>query len=81
MSEYYDKIIKLAWHDKTSFEEIKRIFNVSEGKVIKIMRSNLKPSSFKLWRKRVNGRRSKHQKKSEILSNYENYKTHTNEIY
>ena len=71
MLKNYDKIIQLAWHDKTSFDEIKRKFNISEDKVIKIMRANLKPRSFRLWRKRVNGRRSKHQKKSEILSNFE----------
>ena len=81
MSENYDKIIQLAWHDKTSFDEIKRKFNISEDGVIKIMRSNLKPYSFKLWRKRVSGRRSKHQKKSEILTNFEKYKIKTHEIY
>ena len=63
MSENLNKIIQLAWHDKTSFDEIKRIFNISEDNVIKIMRANLKPGSFRLWGKRVNGRRSKHQKK------------------
>ena len=81
MSENYDEIIKLAWHDKTSFDEIKRKFNISEDQVIKIMRLKLKPGSFKVWRKRVSGRRSKHQKKSKILSNFENYKIHSNEIY
>ena len=81
MSENYDIIIKLAWHDKTSFDEIKRKFNISESEIIRIMRNNLKSNSFKLWRKRVNGRRSKHQKKSEILSNFENYKIQINEIY
>ena len=81
MSENYDKIIQLAWHDKTSFDEIKRKFNISEDQVIKIMRLNLKPTSFKLWRKRVNGRRSKHQKNSNILSNFENYKIQPHEIY
>tara|TARA_Y100000590_G_C15395884_1_gene891916 strand:+ start:316 stop:576 length:261 start_codon:yes stop_codon:yes gene_type:complete len=62
-----DSIIKLAWHDKTSFEKIKRLFGVSEKEVIKIMRKNLKPNSFKNWRKRVSGRKSKHEKKSELL--------------
>jgi uncharacterized protein (TIGR03643 family) len=81
MSENIDKIIQLAWHDKTSFEEIKRKFNISEDSVIKIMRSHLKPGSFRLWRKRVNGRRSKHQKKSEILSNFENKKFWLYEVY
>ena len=80
MSENYNKIIQLAWHDKTSFDEIKRKFNVSEDTVIKIMRSNLKPSSFRLWRKRVSGRRSKHQKKSEILSSIENFKIYSYEV-
>lgn len=81
MKENYDNIIKLAWHDKTSFDEIKRKFNISESDVIKIMRTSLKSSSFKLWRKRVNGRRSKHQKKSKILTNFENKKIQLNEIY
>jgi uncharacterized protein (TIGR03643 family) len=80
MALNYDKIIRLAWHDKTSFDEIKRIFDVSEDGVIKIMRNNLKPSSFRLWRKRVNGRRSKHKKKSEILSNFESYKIKPHEL-
>jgi|TARA_B110000263_G_C15218084_1_gene468506 uncharacterized protein (TIGR03643 family) len=81
MSQNYNQIIQLAWQDKTSFDEIKRIFNISENGVIKIMRTNLKANSFKLWRKRVSGRRSKHQKKSEILSSFENYKIRPNEIY
>tara|TARA_B110000196_G_scaffold298633_1_gene290629 strand:- start:261 stop:506 length:246 start_codon:yes stop_codon:yes gene_type:complete len=81
MSQNYNQIIQLAWQDKTSFDEIKRIFNISENGVIKIMRTNLKANSFKLWRKRVSVRRSKHQKKSEILSSFENYKIRPNEIY
>ena len=81
MSQNYNKIIQLAWHDKTSFDEIKRKFNISENGVIKIMRANLKANSFKLWRKRVSGRRSKHQKKSDILSNFENHKIKLYEIY
>ena len=81
MPKSVDEIIKLAWHDKTSFDEIKRKFNISEDNVIKIMRANLKPGSFRLWRKRVNGRRSKHQKKSEIISNFENYKIQPYEVF
>ena len=54
--------------------------NISESNVIKIMRANLKPGSFRLWRKRVNGRRSKHQKKSEILSIFENHKIQPHEV-
>ena len=74
MSIIYDKIIQLAWHDKTSFDEINRKFNISESEVIKIMRSNLKPSSFKVWRKRVSGRLAKHQKKYESSDNFTNRK-------
>tara|TARA_B110000116_G_C16731240_1_gene533825 strand:- start:479 stop:724 length:246 start_codon:yes stop_codon:yes gene_type:complete len=81
MLKSIDKIIQLAWHDKTSFDEIKRKFSTSEKDVIKIMRTNLKSSSFKLWRKRVSGRRSKHQKKSEILSSFETFKFQPHEIY
>ena len=81
MFNNYNEIIKLAWHDKTSFDEIKRKFNISEDNVIKIMRANLKPGSFRLWRKRVNGRRSKHQKKSEIISKFENYKIQPYEVF
>ena len=58
-----DNIIKLAWCDKTSFEKIKRIYGITESEVIKIMRKNLRPRSFKLWRARVNGRTRKHEKK------------------
>ena len=47
MQENIDNIIKLAWCDKTSFEKIKRIHGVTESEVIKIMRTNLKPRSFK----------------------------------
>lgn len=62
-----DNIIKLAWSDKASFEEIKRIHGVNESEVIKIMRKNLKSKSFKLWRERVSGRTRKHEKRR-ILS-------------
>ena len=62
MNNNIDLIIKLAWHDKSSFEKIFRLYGVSEKEVILIMRKNLKPSSFKIWRKRVSGRKSKHEK-------------------
>ena len=57
-----DRIIEMAWEDRTPFEAIKFQFGKNESDVIKIMRKNLKPSSFKLWRKRVQGRKTKHQK-------------------
>ena len=63
MSDKINNIIKLAWHDKTSFEKIKRLYGVTEADVIKIMRKNLKPSAFRLWRKRVHNTSIKHRKK------------------
>lgn len=59
-----DRIIEMAWEDRTSFDAIKVQFGVSEAEVIKIMRKQLKPSSWRLWRKRVNqGISQKHAKK------------------
>lgn len=59
-----DRIIEMAWEDRTPFEAIDFQFGFPEKEVIKIMRSNLKESSFKLWRKRVNsGVSTKHLKK------------------
>ena len=49
-----DRIVEMAWEDKTPFEAIEYQFEMSEGNVIRLMRRELKPSSFKLWRKRVN---------------------------
>ena len=57
-----DRIIEMAWEDRTTFDAIKSQFGIDENEVIKIMRKNLKQSSFKLWRKRVSGRVTKHQK-------------------
>jgi uncharacterized protein (TIGR03643 family) len=49
-----DRIIEMAWEDRTPFEAIEVQFGLSESKVIKLMRSELKGNSFRLWRKRVN---------------------------
>ena len=58
-----DRIIEMAWEDRTPFEAIKTQFGLSEGDVIALMRRNLKRSSFNLWRERVNsGTSSKHLK-------------------
>jgi len=80
MIENNNRAIEFAWHDKKSFEEIKRLLGLSESNIIRIMRKNLKPRSFKIWRMRVKGRRSKHQKKSELQSKFESYKINVNEI-
>ena len=58
-----DSIIEMAWCDKTSFDSIKAKTGIPEKDVIKIMRSNLKKTSFKVWRERVYGRKAKHEKK------------------
>ncbi len=59
-----DRIIQMAWEDRTPFEAIEYQFSLSEKDVINLMRSTLKPSSFRLWRKRVNsGISQKHAKK------------------
>jgi uncharacterized protein (TIGR03643 family) len=52
-------IIELAWGDRISFEDIRLQFNLQEKEVIKLMRQNLKPSSFRMWRKRVTSSVSK----------------------
>lgn len=56
------EIIEMAWCDKTSFDDINTLTGLSESQTIKLMRSHLKPSSFRRWRKRVTGRKAKHKK-------------------
>ena len=58
--EELDRIIEMAWEDRTSFEAIEYQFGRSEQEVIELMRQEMKASSFKLWRKRVSGRKTKH---------------------
>ena len=60
--EEIDRIIEMAWEDRTPFEAIFNQFNINEKELIAIMRNNLKKSSFKLWRERVKGRKTKHSK-------------------
>ena len=57
-----DRVIEMAWEDRTPFEAILFQFGIAESEVIEIMRRELKLSSFKLWRKRVSGRKTKHLK-------------------
>ena len=58
-----DRIIVMGWEDRTPFDAISMQFGLKEQEVITIMRNNMKPNSFKLWRKRVQGRKTKHLKK------------------
>ena len=57
-----DKIIGMAWADRISFEEIEAKTGLNEDEVIRLMRKELKPRSFRLWRERVSGRSTKHRK-------------------
>ena len=59
-------VIWAAWADRVTFEDIKKITGKPENEVIKIMRKTLKPSSFRLWRKRAKNQSIKHRKKFEI---------------
>jgi len=60
-----DRVIEMAWEDRTPFDAIEYQFGLKENEVREIMRQNLKRSSFELWRKRVKGRKTKHNKTSE----------------
>ena len=60
--EQIDRVIEMAWEDRTPFEAIKFQFNLTEDDVITIMRREMKSKSFAMWRKRVQGRKTKHTK-------------------
>lgn len=55
-----DRLIEMAWEDRTPFEAIEFQFRLKEQQVIEFMRQNSKPSSFRMWRKRMKGRHTKH---------------------
>ena len=63
--EDINRIIEMAWEDRTPFEAIEYQFGIKENDVRKIMRSNLKRRSFELWRGRVKGRKTKHRSTSQ----------------
>ena len=63
--EDINRIIEMAWEDRTPFEAIEYQFGIKESDVRKIMRSNLKRRSFELWRERVKGRKTKHRSTSQ----------------
>jgi uncharacterized protein (TIGR03643 family) len=62
-----DRIIEMAWEDRTTFDAIKFQFGLSEQQVISLMRNQIAPKSFRIWRGRVQGRKTKHEK----LRNFE----------
>ncbi len=61
------RLIEMAWEDRTPFDAIKLQFGITEQEVIKLMRNNLKQSSFKMWRARVQGRATKHAQKRNFV--------------
>lgn len=60
-SDDTSRIIEMAWEDRTPFEAIESLYGLPEKDVIRFMRQQLKPQSFKVWRARVSGRATKHQ--------------------
>ena len=67
-SETIDRIIEMAWEDRTPFEAIEKQFGLQEKQVIALMRREMKASSFQMWRERVTGRNSKHLQKREFVA-------------
>lgn len=61
-----DRIIEMAWEDRTPFEAIEIQFGLLNKEVIELMRSQLTPSSFRRWRKRTTGRATKHKELSHL---------------
>ena len=61
-----DRIIEMAWEDRTPFEAILTQFGLTEAEVIKLMRREMKASSWRMWRARVQGRATKHSVKSAV---------------
>ncbi len=64
--EETDRIIQMAWEDRTTFDAIHLQFGLTEGELIDFMRAHSLPSSFKMWRKRMTGRTTKHAKRSVV---------------
>ncbi|MGL6339952.1 MAG: TIGR03643 family protein [Waterburya sp.] len=63
-----DRVVEMAWEDRTPFAAIETQFGLQEKQVIALMRREMKPSSFRMWRKRVTGRKTKHLAKRDFLA-------------
>lgn len=63
--EDYHRIVEMAWQDRTHFDVIQTLYGLSENEIKKLMRKRLNAKAFKRWRKRVQGRKTKHQKRCE----------------
>ncbi|MDH6058104.1 TIGR03643 family protein [Umezakia ovalisporum] len=66
--ETIDRIIEMAWEDRTPMEAIETQFGLQEKQVIALMRKQMKESSFQMWRKRVTNRKTKHSQKREFIA-------------
>jgi uncharacterized protein (TIGR03643 family) len=67
-AEIINRVIEMAWEDRTPFEAIEYQFGMPEADIIDVMRRHLKPSSFRIWRSRVQGRDTKHLKKRSFVA-------------
>ncbi len=74
------RVIEMAWEDRTPFEAIELQFGLNQDGVIRLMRSQLKLSSFKLWRARTHGQATKHIKLRSAEVNRHQCKQH-NRLY
>ncbi len=63
-----DRVIEMAWEDRTPFEAIETQYGLSEKQIVALMRREMKESSFRMWRRRVTGRKTKHLHKRDFLS-------------
>lgn len=62
-----DRVVEMAWEDRTPFDAIESQFGLNEQQVIEVMRQEMKPTSFRMWRARVQGRKTKHAAKSPLF--------------
>lgn len=67
-SETIDRVLEMAWEDRTTFEAIELQFDLTETQVIALMRREMKPSSFRMWRERVTGRSTKHASRRDFVA-------------
>ncbi|MDB9451783.1 TIGR03643 family protein [Dolichospermum circinale] len=67
-AESIDRIIEMAWEDRTPFDVIEKQFGLLEKQVIALMRREMKSSSFRMWRERVTKRKTKHLEKREFIA-------------
>lgn len=63
-----DRILEMAWEDRTPFEAIAVQYGLTEPQTIALMRREMKPSSFRMWRKRVSGRKTKHLQRRDFIA-------------